>query len=232
MGSSLGKVLIVAEDASLRSRIRRTLELCEFDIGEASDSETTWMRLRMADYEAVLLDFPMRGEDGIVVCRRLRGLYPRLSILIMGGDDCLNHKVEAFEAGADDYVVRSLSEQELSLRLRSAIRRYRALVLVGAERIVIGHIALDSTRRRVEKAGSHIPLTPLEFRALNVLMAHAGQPIAHAALLNILWGQKGAQHREHLRVLISALRKKLEDDPVHPAYLLTHSHFGYLFRDE
>lgn len=232
MKSSPDKVLIVSGAVSLRSHIRRTLEVFGFDIGEASNIETTWMRLRMVDYEAVLLDFPLSGEDVIAFCRQLRELYPRLPLLILGTCDCLDSKVEALEAGADDYVIRSSSERELEARLRSAIRRSRASALGATERFAIGHIVLDSARHRVEKHGSHIPMAPLEFRALHILMAHAGKLVTHAALLATLWGQEDSSRRDHLRVLISALRKKLEDDPAHPVYLHTHSHLGYLFRDQ
>jgi two-component system KDP operon response regulator KdpE len=231
MNSSPDKVLVIAEEASLRSHIRHTLEAFGFDMGEASDSENAQMRLRMVDYEAVLLNLPTPETNDVSICRQLRGLHPRLPILILSPHDSLDHKVEAFEAGADDYVIRPFSERELNARIRSAIRRYRASAVGAIERFVIGDIVFDSTMRRLEKAGSQIPLTPLEFRALHVLMAQAGKPVTHATLLNMLWGQERTEHREHLRVLISALRKKIEDDPAHPTYLLTHSHFGYLFRE-
>src|ERR1700748_2870440 len=103
MSSSPDKVLIVVEEASLRSHIRRTLETFGFDMGEASDGENAQMRLRMVDYEAVLLDLPNPESNDVAVCHQLRGLHPRLPILILSPHDSLDHKVEAFEAGADDY---------------------------------------------------------------------------------------------------------------------------------
>ena len=97
-------------------------------------------------------------------------------------------------------------------------------------RVSVGDIRIDPDKLCIEKSGKDIFLTPLEFRALYILMAQAGKPITHASLLDFLWGQEGGRQRENLRVLISALRKKLEDDPEHPVYLMTHSHFGYFFR--
>ena len=116
-------------------------------------------------------------------------------------------------------------------RLRSAIRRLHAPTVGLTERFVVGDIVLDSSRRRVEKSGCEVSLTPIEFRTLQMLMQQAGTPVTYAALLASLWGQDSKQHREHLRVIISALRKKLEDSPSRPNYLITHNYFGYCFRD-
>jgi two-component system KDP operon response regulator KdpE len=231
MSSGPERVLIAAEEPRLRSDLRRTLEVLGFEVGEAPDSEIAMTRLRMVDYEAILLDFPVFGADGIAVCHRLRGIYPRLPILILSACNCLDNKVEALEAGADDYMTRPISERELSARLRSAIRRLHAPTVGITERFVVGNIVLDSARRRVEKSGSEIALTPIEFRTLQMLMQQAGTPVTYAALLASLWGQESKQHREHLRVIISALRKKIEDSPSQPNYLITHNYFGYCFRD-
>jgi two-component system KDP operon response regulator KdpE len=231
MSSGPERVLIAAEEPSLRSDLRRTLEVLGFEVGEAPDSEIVMTRLRMVDYEAILLDFPVFGADGIAVCHQLRGVYPRLPILILSTCDCLDSKVEALEAGADDYMIRPISERELSARLRSAIRRLHAPTVGITERFVVGNIVLDSARRRVEKSGSEVSLTPIEFRTLQMLMQRAGTPVTYATLLASLWGQESKQHREHLRVIISALRKKLEDSPSRPSYLITHNYFGYCFRD-
>jgi two-component system, OmpR family, KDP operon response regulator KdpE len=230
MSSSPNKVLVIAEDTSVRSHLRQTLETSGFDTGEASDNETARMRLRMVDYDAVLLDLPGFGMDGLGVCSQLRSLHPRLPVLILSDSDGLDNKVQALEAGADDYLVRPLADRELSARLRSAIRRYRAPDVGESEYLSVGNVRLDLARYRLEKSGAEISLTPLEFRALHILMAQAGRPVTHVALLTMLWGPERAQHRQHLRVLISTLRKKLEDDPANPVYLLTHSHFGYLFQ--
>ena len=232
MSSGLKRVLIAVEEPSLRSDLRRTLEVLGFEVGEAQDSEIAMTRLRMVDYEAILLYFPVFGAAGSAVCHQLRGIYPRLPILILSACDCLDNKVAALEAGADDYMIRPISERELSARLRSAIRRLHAPTAGITERFVVGNIVLDSARRQVEKSGSEVSLTPIEFRTLQMLMQQAGTPVTYAALLASLWGHESKQHREHLRVIISALRKKLEDRPSRPNYLITHNYFGYCFRDD
>jgi two-component system KDP operon response regulator KdpE len=137
----------------------------------------------------------------------------------------------AFEAGVDDYTTHPFADRELAARLRSAIRRFHAPVIGTAERSVVGEIVLDPARRRVEKAGSEVPLTPTEFRALKLLMQRPGIPISHPTLLAAIWGQEPRANREHLRVVISTLRKKLEDNPSEPRYLTTNAYFGYCFRD-
>lgn len=225
MNNNSDKVLVVVDEVSLRSHLRRTLEALGFDPGEASSGENALMRLRMVDYDAILLGFPKQVAEGIATCGQLRDLHPRILILILSDSDLLDSKVGALEAGADDYVVNPFLERELNARLRAIIRRYHA-----NGRVAVGDIRLDPEKLCIEKSGNEIFLTPLEFRALHILMAQPGKPVTHASLLGLLWAPERGRQRENLRVLISTLRKKLEDDPAHPVYLMTHSHFGYFFR--
>jgi two-component system, OmpR family, KDP operon response regulator KdpE len=229
MNSVPDKVLVVSAEASQRFQLRHTLNAFGFDLGEASNGVHALLRLRMMDYEAVLLHSPAPESDGIEVCRQLRNFNPRLPVLILSDRDSLDHRVEALETGADDYLTRPVADRELTARLRSAIRRYRAPLVPITERLAVRDIVLDPTLHLVEKAGINILLTPLEFRALHILMEQAGKPVTYATLLTTLWGPERAQRREHLRVLIGGLRKKLENDTAHPEYLITHPHLGYLF---
>jgi two-component system KDP operon response regulator KdpE len=231
MSSSPEKVLVIAKEATVRSQLRRTLETLGFDAGEAPDGGAALVRLRMVDYEAVLLEYRGCGVDGVAVCKQLRSLYPRLPILVVTSSSSLNKKLATLKAGADDCIIRPLAERELSVRLRSAIRRFHASSVRTSERFVIGEIALDRVRRRVEKSGSDVSLTPTEFRALEALMRQPGIPISHSTLVATIWGQESKANREHLRVIIRGLRKKLEVDSSDPRYLITHAYFGYCFRD-
>jgi two-component system KDP operon response regulator KdpE len=185
----------------------------------------------MVDYEAILLEYRGCGVDDIAVCKQLRSLYPRLPILVVTSSSSQNKKLATFEAGADDCMSRPLAERELSVRLRSAIRRIHASSVRTAERLIIGEIALDRARRRVEKSGSDVSLTPTEFRVLEALMRQPGIPISHSTLVNTIWGLDSNANREHLRVVIRGLRKKLEDDASEPRYLITHAYLGYEFCD-
>lgn len=140
-------------------------------------------------------------------------------------------KVQALDAGADDYVTKPFSMRELTARIRTAIRRATTALAETPETIVIGHIELDPIQRVVRKAGEKVHLTPKEFELLHYLMAHAGTPITHARLLHAVWGAEHGEEREYLRTFVHELRKKLEDDPTSPEYLVTEAYLGYRFRE-
>jgi two-component system, OmpR family, KDP operon response regulator KdpE len=224
-----GVVLIVEDDIALRRTLRTTLDALGFEVGEASNGEEALMRLRMVDYEAVLLDINMQGIGGIEACRRIRRAFTRLPIIMLTVRDAEDDKVEALDAGADDYITKPFQMRELTARVRSAIRRFRAPEVPSEMPIAIGAIVLDPVRRRVERWGVEVRLTPREFDALHFLMEHAGRPVAHTRLLVALRGPGYGDDREYLRVLIGQLRKKLEENPAKPTYILTDSHVGYRF---
>jgi two-component system KDP operon response regulator KdpE len=135
------------------------------------------------------------------------------------------------EAGADDYVTKPFQTRELAARIRAAVRRFRAPETPAEMAIAIGTIMIDPVRRRVERSGTAVHLTPRELDALQFLMTHAGRPVTHARLLAALRGPGFGNERSYLRVLIGQLRKKLEDDPANPVYILTDSYIGYRFRE-
>jgi two-component system, OmpR family, KDP operon response regulator KdpE len=232
MSAVNGTVLIVEDDSTLRRTLHTTLAVLDFDIGEAATGEEALRRLCMIDYEVVLLDTNMPGLDGIETCRRIRRSYPRLPILMLTVRDSEDDKVHALESGADDYITKPFQVRELVARVRSAIRRYRAPQVPKEEPLVVGLVTLDLVRRRVLKAGVPIHLTPREFNALRFLMENAGKPLTYDMLLTTLWGPGFSERRENLRVMVSNLRAKLEDDSANPEYLLTESYIGYRFRDK
>jgi len=140
-------------------------------------------------------------------------------------------KIEALDAGADDYITKPFSIQELAARLRSAVRRASATAPDVEMPIVIGDVELDPRRRIVRKAGSILRLTPKEFDLLYFLMSHSGMPIPHSRLLQAVWGAEYGHELEYLRTFVHQLRRKLEDDPSSPEYVLTELHYGYQFRE-
>jgi two-component system, OmpR family, KDP operon response regulator KdpE len=231
MDESQGRLLIVEDDSALRRSLRTTLDVLGFDVGEASNGEDSLVRLRMVDYEAVLLDINMPGIGGIETCRRIRRNYTRIPILMLTVRDSENDKVEALEAGADDYVTKPFQTRELTARIRSAIRRFRAPETPAQMPIINGAIMLDPVRRRVERSGLEVHLTPREFDALQFLMMHAGRPVTHARLIGALRGPGFGNEPAYSRVLVGQLRKKLEDDASDPKYILTDSCIGYRFCD-
>jgi two-component system KDP operon response regulator KdpE len=224
-------VLVVEDDTGIRQSLFETLTALGFVVGEAGDGEGPLVRLRMIDYDAVLLDINMPGMGGIETCRRIHHSYPHLPIIMLTVRDEEDDKVEALDAGADDYVTKPFQIRELTARLRAAIRRSKTSTIEPESWIVIGDVMLNPARHRVEKLGQEVRLSPKEFEMLRYLMEHAGRPVPHHRLLTSIWGSEYGNEREYLRVLISQLRKKVEDDPARPTYILTESHIGYRFRE-
>jgi two-component system KDP operon response regulator KdpE len=226
-----GKVLVVENDAGIRQSLFETLGALGFMVGEAENGEEALVRLRMVTYDAVLLDINMPGMGGMETCRKIFQVYPRLPVIMLTVRDDEEDIVEALDAGAQDYITKPFQIRELTARLRAAIRSSKRAVTPCDSLIVIGDLALSPGRRRIEKLGKEIRFTPKEFEMLHYLMEHAGRPIPHSRLLVEIWGPEYGNEREYLRVLINQLRKKIEDDPARPSYILTESHVGYRFRE-
>jgi two-component system KDP operon response regulator KdpE len=202
-----------------------------FTVDDADTGELAVQRVREEKYDVVLLDINMPGIGGIRACREMRKSLPRLGILMLTVRDSEEDKVAALDAGADDYITKPFNIRELAARIRAAVRRSSASYVDPDAVIRIGNIELDPARRLVRKAGEPVHLTPKEFDLLRYLMAHAGLPITHARLLHAVWGPEYGGELEYLRTFVRQLRKKLEDDPAEPAYLLTDSHIGYRFAE-
>jgi len=229
--STAGSVLVTDDDADIRRVLRSTLISLGFDAREASNGEQALREIEVHPFDVVLLDVNMPGMGGIEACRQIRKKAPRLQILMVTVRDREEDKIKALDAGADDYITKPFSMPELAARIRSAVRRTSTPPVDTNAPIVIGDIALDPERRIVRKAGTDMRLTNKEFDLLHYLMSHPGVPLAHAKLLRAVWGAEYGQELEYLRVFMHQLRKKLEDDPSAPAYLLTEPHFGYRFRE-
>jgi two-component system, OmpR family, KDP operon response regulator KdpE len=229
--ASHGTILITDDDPDLRRALHRTLHSLGFEIAEAASGEQALREIREHHFDVVLLDINMPGMGGIETCRELRRLASRLEILMLTVRDNEDDKVRALDAGADDYVTKPFSIPELAARLRAAVRRAAATPPERAQPLLIGDIELDSARRLVRKGDQVLHLTPKEYELLYYLMSHAGLPITHARLLQAVWGPEYGQELEYLRTFTHSLRKKLEDDPAAPRYLLTEPHVGYRFRE-
>ena len=224
------KILVTDDDPGLRRALSNTLHSLGFDVLEAEDGEHALNEIRKDRCDVVLLDVNMPGMGGIAACREMRRLFPPLQIMMLSVRDREEEKVQALEAGADDYVTKPFSIPELVARLKSAVRRATGAVPQRAKTIVIGQMELDPERRIVLKAGQPLHLTPKEFDLLHYLMAHAGLPITHKKLLTAVWGTEYGQELEYLRTFIYQLRKKVEADPGSPEYLFTEAWLGYRFR--
>jgi two-component system KDP operon response regulator KdpE len=231
MNQSQGKVLIVDDESSIRRALRSTLHGMKFEVDEASTGESALGLVRENQYDVVLMDINMPGIGGMKACREIRRSSPRLGILMLTVRDSEDDKVEALDAGADDYITKPFNIRELVARVRAAVRRARTPRVDTNSLIQVGSITLDPDRRLLRKAGALVHLTPTEFDVLHHLMAHAGLPITHARLLQAVWGPEYGGELEYLRTFVRQLRKKIEDDPANPKYLLTDSHVGYRFAE-
>ncbi len=226
-------ILVVDDEPSIRQALRMTLGKSGFEVAEAASGEEALSQLKSTHYDAVLLDMNMPGMGGMNACKVIRELSPGLPILMLTVRDSQDDKVEALESGADDYVTKPFHMRELTARVRAAIRRSQTRVENPPEDLLrVGEITLDAERRQVSKAGHPIHLTPKEFDLLHYLMTNAGKPIAHNKLLTAVWGPEYGGELEYLRTFVRQLRKKLEDDPSQPTYLMTEMWFGYRFQGD
>ena len=230
MNTASGNLLIVDDERAIRLSLRTILANFGFEIVEAARGEEALALVRSSRFDAVLLDINMPGMGGIEVCRIMRKTAPRLPIVMLTVQGSEDRKVEALDAGADDYITKPFQLRELTARLRAAVRRNK-IAEDGEAAIVIGEVALDPARHLVEKKGRSVHLTPKQFELLHFLMIHAGRPIPHAKLLRSIWGPEYGNELEYLRTFIRQIRMKIEDDPANPRYLLTDSHIGYRFSE-
>jgi len=225
-----GCLLIVDDERAIRQSLRTIFTNFGYEVVESARGEEALALVRSSKIDAVLLDINMPGMGGIEVCRNIRKTAPRLPILMLTVQGSEDRKVEALDAGADDYVTKPFQLRELTARLRAAVRRNRLDDDIEAA-IQIGEILLDPARHLVEKNGRAIHLTPKQFELLHYLMMHAGKPMVHAKLLRSVWGPEYGNELEYLRTFIRQIRMKIEDDPADPKYILTDSHIGYRFRE-
>jgi two-component system KDP operon response regulator KdpE len=231
MNQPVLRILVVDDESAIRRALRPPLVELGFQVAEASRGEEAIQMLRAAVYDAVLLDINMPGIGGIETLRRIRAFAPRLPILMLTVRDQEEDKVHALDLGADDYVTKPFSVRELVARIRAAVRRVKAPARAEDAPIEIGEIRLEPVKRSVTKRGEQVHLTRKEFDILHCLMSRAGRVITYARLLTAVWGADSREEVEYLRTFVRQLRKKIEDDPSNPLYLLTDVYVGYRFAD-
>jgi two-component system KDP operon response regulator KdpE len=231
MSQRVIRVLLVDDEQAIRRALRPPLIELGFELAEASRGEEALQKLRTAIFDAILLDINMPGIGGIETLRRIRSIHPRLPVLMLSVRDGEEDKVESLELGADDYITKPFSTRELIARIRTAVRRVHAPLRAESAPIEVGEIRLDPVKRAVTKRGEPIHLTRKEFGIIHCLMSRAGRVVTNTKLLTAVWGPDCSGEIEYLRVYVNQLRKKIEDDPTHPVYLLTDHYVGYRFAD-
>lgn len=220
-------ILVVDDEPQLRRTLKATLTDLGYSVIEARSGEEALNKVREEPVDLVLLDLNMPGIGGLETCRALResGDTP---IIILSVRNAEPDKVQALDAGADDYVTKPFGIQELLARIRAALRR---LPSQGDTAPVFrsGDLEINFETRRVVAAGRSLRLTPKEFDLLRVLATHPNVPVPHRKLLQTVWGPDYGDEVEYLRVVVNQLRKKIEPEPSKPRYLLTEPWVGYRF---
>jgi len=223
---SSARILIVDDEPQIRRVMRTTLVARGYIVRDARSGDEALEKLREERFDLVLLDLNMPGIGGLEACRMIRS-QTDIPIVILSIRNTEKDKVEALDAGADDYVTKPFSMPELLARIRASLRR-GTLASPGATEILdLGRTAINFAARRVTVDGHEVRLTPKELDLLRYLASNPDIVIPHARLLQAVWGPDYGEEVEYLRVFINQLRKKIEPDPSHPEYLLTEPWVGY-----
>jgi two-component system KDP operon response regulator KdpE len=217
------RVLVVDDERQILRALETTLRGAGYEVETAPDGETALTRAAARPPEAVILDLVLPDRSGIEVCRELRTwLDAPVIVLSAVGEE--RDKVEALDAGADDYVTKPFGIDELLARLRAALRRAAA---PGDPVVEIGELRIDLDKRIVRRNGDVVPLTPHEFALLRYLAQNEGRLLTHRSILREVWGPSYQTESHYLHVYVSQLRRQIEPDPTRPRYLLTEAGAGY-----
>lgn len=225
---SSGRILIVDDEPQIRRVMRTALTSNHYEPYEARTGEEALEVLREFNPDLVLLDMNMPGMGGMVACREIRAVSD-VAIIVLSVRDSEKDKITALDAGADDYITKPFSVNELMARIRANLRRLPGANEEVEPAFISDELTVDPAARRVVARGKTVRLTPKEFDLLLYLISHANKPIAHRKLLQTLWGPEYGDEVEYLRVFVSQLRKKIEADPAHPRYIVTEPWVGYRF---
>ncbi|MFF0078683.1 response regulator [Streptomyces canus] len=223
------RVLVVEDDPQLVRALVINLQARQYEVDAAPDG-TTALRLAAARQpDVVLLDLGLPDMDGVDVIKGLRG-WTGVPILVLSARQASDEKVAALDAGADDYVTKPFSMDELLARLRAAVRRTEAVPLApGATVVETADFTIDLLAKKAVRGDHDVRLTPTEWHLLEILVTSPGRLITQKHLLREVWGVSHSNKTNYLRVYMAQLRRKLETDPAHPRYLITEPGMGYRF---
>jgi two-component system KDP operon response regulator KdpE len=219
----------VDDEAQITRVLKTSLSAHGYGIRTASDGMQALLEMKTWTPDLIITDLRMPNMDGLELCRQVRS-ESRIPIIVLSvkGEEAI--KVEALDAGADDYVTKPFSVKELLARVRAALRRTHADEQSEAPVIDVGDFHIDIPGRRVEVRNQEVRLTPKEFDVLVYLARHPDRVVTHRALLAAVWGPNSLEQTEYLRVCVGHLRKKLERDETVPRYIVTEPWVGYRFQ--
>jgi two-component system KDP operon response regulator KdpE len=222
------RILIVDDEPQIRRFLTVILEANGYATTAAEDGSAALALLQDWRPDLILLDLGLPGIDGLEVIRRIRAWSP-LPIIVLSVRDRECDKVAALNMGADDYLTKPFGAGELLARIQVALRHAARSPDSQEAILTVGELAIDLAGHRITQRGEELHLTPTEFAILRVLARQSGRVVTQSALLREVWGERGAPETAKLRVFINQLRRKLEDDPAQPRYILTEPGIGYRF---
>lgn len=226
MTTASRNILVVEDEPQIRRVLRTLLELQQFRVVEAESAARGLSCARTHKPDLIFVDLGLPDRDGVELIREVRG-WSRVPIIVLSARSDESDKVQALEAGADDYLTKPFGPRELAARVRVALRHQAESGTAGAQ-LTIGRWRIDLKARTArDTEGAELHLTPIEYRLLEALAQHAGLVVTHRALLQQVWGPASAQQTQYLRVYMKQLRTKLEPDPARPQWLLTETGVGY-----
>lgn len=230
MSSESGRVLVIDDEAQIQRALASILTAHGYTVDLAGDGAEAVRKATRHRPDLILLDLTLPDIDGIELCRELR-TWLDAPVMVLSARTAQDDKIEALDAGADDYITKPFAAGEMLARVRALMRR--GTVGAGAPPVLVfGELAIDPARRRVTKKGAELTLTKTEFDILALLAGNAGRVLTSRTILESVWGPEYAEDRHTLRVHVSNLRKKIEDHPSVPRYILTEPGVGFLFCDE
>jgi two-component system KDP operon response regulator KdpE len=224
-------ILIVEDEPEIRRFLRSSLAAEGYRIVESANGRRGTIDAGSHKPDLAIIDLGLPDFDGLEVIRRIREWSP-MPIVVLSARTQEASKIQALDAGADDYVTKPFGVGELLARVRAALR-HAARAPSGEPALSLGSAKVDLEKRRALRDGAEVHLTPIEFRLLGCLAKHLGMVVTHGQLLRQVWGPSHVEHTHYLRIYMKQLRDKLEVDPVRPRYLITETGVGYrLLADE
>jgi two-component system KDP operon response regulator KdpE len=230
MSESKPRILVVDDEPQLTRVLLRTLTSNGYNVRVAGDGEFALQTFNDWPAALVITDLAMPNMGGLELCRRLRKItaVPIIVLSVRGEEKT---KVEALDAGADDYITKPFGMDELLARIRATLRR-QPVSDPKARILEAGQFRVDLDAHTATSAGEELRLTPKEFDLLTHLVRNSGKVLTHHALLGAVWGGDYTEQHEYLRVFIGQLRKKIEPNPSHPQFILTEPWIGYRFNPD
>ena len=218
--------LLVEDEPQIRRFVRTALEAEGWIVHETGTMKQGLIDAGTRKPDLIILDLGLPDGNGVTYIRELRS-WSALPVIVLSARMGETDKIEALDAGADDYLTKPFGVGELLARVRAALRRRHHPVGAASPVFRFGNVEVDTEARTVKKGGQNVHLTPVEYRLLLLLIANAGKVLTHRHILREVWGPSGIEHHHYVRVQMGHLRRKLEDDPAQPRHLVTETAVGY-----